>query len=74
VAGAIRYASYDLPIGSRRLVDRIREQVSVLLVPGKMFGLGRGIRFGFGFDIGHTMKGLARVDEVLAELQATGPA
>ncbi|HEY7668846.1 MAG TPA: aminotransferase class I/II-fold pyridoxal phosphate-dependent enzyme [Actinomycetota bacterium] len=74
VAGAIHYASYDLPIGSRRLVDRIREQVSVLLVPGKMFGLGRGIRFGFGFDIGHTMKGLARVDEVLAELQATGPA
>jgi aspartate/methionine/tyrosine aminotransferase len=70
VAGAIRYATYDLPIGSRRLVDRIRDEVSVLLVPGKMFGLGKGIRFGFGFDIEHTLKGLARVDEVLAELTA----
>jgi aspartate/methionine/tyrosine aminotransferase len=70
VAGAIRYAAYDLPIGSRRLVDRIRDQVSVLLVPGKMFGLGKGIRFGFGYDIEHTLKGLARVDEVLAEVTA----
>jgi aspartate/methionine/tyrosine aminotransferase len=70
VAGAIRYAPYDLPIGSRRLVDRIRDEVSVLLVPGKMFGLGKGIRFGFGYDIEHTLKGLARVDEVLAELPA----
>jgi len=35
----------------------------VLLVPGDMLGVGRGIRFGYGFDIEHTMKGLARVDE-----------
>jgi aspartate/methionine/tyrosine aminotransferase len=68
-AGAIRYAAYDLPIGSRALVELIRQEVSVLLVPGKMFGLGRGLRFGFGYDIEHTMKGLARVDEVLAQLQ-----
>lgn len=69
VAGAIRYATYDLPIGSRGLVDRIRDEASVLLVPGKMFGLGKGIRFGFGHDIEHTLKGLARVDEVLADLR-----
>jgi aspartate/methionine/tyrosine aminotransferase len=67
-AGAIAYTTYRLPIGSKALVDRIRRQVSVLLVPGSMFGLGKGIRFGFGQDIEHTMKGLARVDEVLAEL------
>jgi hypothetical protein len=40
----------------------------VLLVPGSMFGLKRGLRFGFGYDIEHTMKGLARVDDVLARL------
>ena len=39
----------------------------MLLVPGEMFGLGKGLRFGFGFDIEHTMKGLSRVDDVLAE-------
>ena len=68
VAGAITYAEYDLPVGSRELIDRIREEQSVLLVPGDMFGLGKGIRFGFGFDIEHTMKGLARVDEVLRRM------
>ena len=66
VAGAIVYAKYDLPIGSTALVERVREDHSVLLVPGDMFGLGKGIRVGFGFDVEHTMKGLARVDETLA--------
>jgi aspartate/methionine/tyrosine aminotransferase len=65
-AGAIAYIEYDLPIGSTELADRIREEQSVLLVPGDMFGLGAGLRLGFGYDIDHTLKGLARVDEVLA--------
>jgi hypothetical protein len=39
-----------------------------LLEPGDMLGLGRGIRFGYGYDIEHTMEGLARVDEVLAAI------
>jgi aspartate/methionine/tyrosine aminotransferase len=71
-AGAIAYVDYDLPIRSAPLVERIREQVGVLLVSGDMFGLkkAKGIRFGFGFDIEHTMKGLARVDEVLADVRA----
>ena len=29
----------------------------MLLVPGDMFGLKKGIRFGFGFDIEHTHEG-----------------
>jgi aspartate/methionine/tyrosine aminotransferase len=40
----------------------------VLHVPGDMLGLGRGIRFGYGYDIEHTMEGLVRVDEVLAAI------
>jgi len=67
-AGAITYVEYDLPIDSTELTERIREEQSVLLVPGDMFGLGRGIRLGFGYDIEHTLKGLARVDEVLRSL------
>ena len=68
-AGAITYVTYDLEIGSAGLVERIRTEQSVLLVPGEMFGLdpqgdGRGLRFGYGYDIEHTMKGLARADEV----------
>jgi aspartate/methionine/tyrosine aminotransferase len=70
VAGAIAYARTDLPMKSRALVERIRAEQSVLLVPGEMFGVKRGIRFGFGYDIEHTLKGLARVDETLASLSA----
>jgi aspartate/methionine/tyrosine aminotransferase len=69
-AGAIAYVKYRLPVGSTELVNRIREEQSVLLVAGDMFGLGKGLRFGFGYDIEHTMKGLARVDATLAELTA----
>jgi aspartate/methionine/tyrosine aminotransferase len=67
-AGAIVYAEYDLPIDSKALVDRIREEKSVLLVPGDMLGLGHGLRFGYGYDIERTLEGLARVDEVLADI------
>jgi aspartate/methionine/tyrosine aminotransferase len=70
VAGAIAYVKYDLPLGSTELTDRIRREQSVLLVPGDMFGLKKGIRFGFGYDIEHTMKGLAKVDETLAAVAA----
>lgn len=65
-AGAIAYARYDLPIKSTDLVERIRTEKSVLLVPGDMFGLKKGLRLGFGYDIDRTMVGLARVDDVLA--------
>ena len=65
-AGAIAYVAYDLPQSSMELIERIRTEQSVLLVPGDVFGLDRGIRIGFGYDIEHTLKGLSRVDEVLA--------
>ena len=67
-AGAIAYARYELPIKSFELIERIRTQRIVLLVPGDMFGLKKGLRFGFGYDIDHTLKGLSLVDEVLAEV------
>ena len=64
-AAAIAFVEYDLAIDSIELIDRIRKQASVLLVPGGMMGVDRGIRFGYGYDIDHTLEGLARVDEVL---------
>jgi aspartate/methionine/tyrosine aminotransferase len=71
VAGAIAFVEYDLPITSGDLIDRIRTEQSILLVPSSMFGLGedsRGIRFGFGFDIEQTLDALERVDHTLADL------
>jgi aspartate/methionine/tyrosine aminotransferase len=65
VAGAIAYVKYDLPESSTALVDRIRQEQSVLLVPGDMLGLGRGFRIGFGFELETMAKGLERVARVL---------
>ena len=71
-AGAIAFAKYRLPIPSMRLVERIRRRRSVLLVPGDQFRAGRGIRFGFGYDIGRTMAGLALVRAELRLLRRSG--
>ena len=67
-AGAIAYVKYDLPMASRELIDRIRTEQSVLLVPGDMFGLGKGFRIGFGYDVQLTLEGLERVGLVLTDL------
>lgn len=64
-AGAIAFVRYRLRIGSQSLIDRIRQRQSVLLVPGDQFRGGRGIRFGFGYDIARTLEGLARVGREL---------
>ena len=72
VAGAIAFAKVDLPVDTRYLVERIRTERSVLLVPGEMFGIDNGIRFGFGFDVEHTLKGLALAGDTIAAVGANG--
>jgi aspartate/methionine/tyrosine aminotransferase len=69
VAGAIAFLGYDLPIGSSELVDRIRVEQSVLVVPGDQFGLGKYLRIGFGSDVDYTVKGLERVAETIRQLR-----
>ena len=72
VAGAIALVKYRLPIGSAALFDRLRLEKSVLITPGAHFGIGRYIRIGYGYDVGKTLEGLSRVDQLLAELQGAG--
>ena len=68
VAGAIVLVKYRLPIGSAALFDRLRLEKSVLVTPGAHFGIGRYLRIGYGYDPAKTAEGLARVDELLAEM------
>jgi len=72
LAGAILFARYDLPIGSVPLVDRLRVERSVLIVPGDQFGTARHLRVGFGSDSGYLSRGLARIDETIAALRREG--
>jgi aspartate/methionine/tyrosine aminotransferase len=69
-AGAIAYVKYDLPVKSGRLVKRLREEQSVLLVPGSQFGLGKGLRIGYGYDLDKTLAGLARLDTLIDEIRS----
>jgi aspartate/methionine/tyrosine aminotransferase len=69
-AGAIAYVEHAPPVDSSELVERIRLEQSVLLVPGEMFGLRSGFRVGFGFDVGEMEKGLERVAASLAPSNA----
>jgi hypothetical protein len=52
-------------------VDEIltfEEVCSVLVAPGDQFGLEKGIRVGFGYDIQKTMKGLVLMEEMVRKL------
>jgi aspartate/methionine/tyrosine aminotransferase len=68
-AGAIVFARYHLAINSTELVTRLREEKSVLVVPGDHFGMDGYLRIGFGDEPSHLRSGLERVGEMLAGLR-----
>lgn len=67
-AGAICYVKYDLPIDSLRLVERLRDEESVLIVPGAHFGMEKYVRIGFGENREKLHDGLARISRFVAKL------
>jgi aspartate/methionine/tyrosine aminotransferase len=64
-AGAICLVKYRHAIGGPELVERVRAEHSVLLVPGEHFGLPRHIRFGFGEELNHLQAALAETERGL---------
>lgn len=69
-AGAIVYVRYDHPINSTVLVNRLREEKSVLIVPGDHFGMDGYLRLGFGEPPEYNRAGLDRLKELLSSLVA----
>jgi aspartate/methionine/tyrosine aminotransferase len=67
-AGAIVYTRYAHPINSTALVTRLREDESVLVVPGDQFGMDGYLRIGLGERTDYVMAGLERVRAVLERL------
>jgi len=70
-AGAIVYVRYHHPLNSTALVTRLREQMSVLIVPGDHFGMDQHLRIGFGEEASCLREGLSRLDGLLREVTAT---
>jgi aspartate/methionine/tyrosine aminotransferase len=75
-AGAIVYVRYDHKINSTELVNRLRVEKSVLIVPGDHFGMDGYLRLGFGEPPEYNRAGLERLRELLSSLpaQAASPA
>jgi hypothetical protein len=66
-AGAIAYLKYDLPINSLELVERLREEKSVLIVAGEHFLMGNYLRIGYGANPEHLRSGLQLTSDFISE-------
>ena len=67
-AGAICWARYRQAIPAMEIVEKVRAQHSVLLVPGDHFGMPSFLRFGFGDDLQHFQQALAETERALRRL------
>jgi len=64
-AGAIIYVRYHKTVNSTELTTRLREEKSVLIVPGDHFGMDGYLRIGFGSDLSLLREGLSRLQGLL---------
>ena len=69
-AGAIAYLQYHMDVRSIDLITRLREEKSVLVVPGEHFGMERYVRIGFGYDRDTLRKGLELFSELLQSIRS----
>lgn len=67
-AGAIAYPRYSWAINSTRLMERLRDEESLLVVPGDQFGMDGFLRIGLGNEPAELKESLARMDRVIASL------
>jgi aspartate/methionine/tyrosine aminotransferase len=67
-AGAIAYLRYPWKVNSTELVLRLRDEQSVLIVPGDHFGMDGFLRVGYGNEPQDLSGGLARIDAILDTL------
>lgn len=64
-AGAIAFIQYRHPVNSTELAERLRDERSVLVVPGDHFDMDGYLRIGFGSDPANLSAALGLVGEVL---------
>lgn len=67
-AGAICYTRYELDIGSTDLALRLKDEQSVLIVPGDHFNMDGYIRLGYGIPSGELLEALARIETLVRSL------
>jgi len=68
-AGAIAFPRFNHDLSSAQLIDRLRREKSVLLVPGEHFGLENFIRFGYGTKKEYLLRALNLIEDLLEEIR-----
>jgi aspartate/methionine/tyrosine aminotransferase len=69
-AGAIVFVRYHHTVKSTTLVERIRNERNVLVVPGDHFDMDGYLRIGYGSDQSHLVASLERIGDVLDTIPA----
>ncbi len=64
-AGAIAFLSYNLPINSTLLMEKLLKEKSVLIVPGDHFGMDSYLRVGYGLHAEYLQQGLDLIHDIL---------
>jgi aspartate/methionine/tyrosine aminotransferase len=67
-AGAIAYLKYRLNMNSTELVEKLRKEKSVLIVPGDHFGMDHFLRIGYGSPVDDLHIALDRIHETLSSV------
>ena len=68
-AAAIAFVRYHLDINSSVFVERLRQEKSVLIVPGDHFGMDHFVRISFGLPHEVLIRALDRIHELISELR-----
>jgi hypothetical protein len=69
-AGAIAYVRYNLDVNSVDLVERLRHEKSVLIVPGDHFFMDKFLRIGFGSSADYLSEALDLITEFISSLRS----
>jgi aspartate/methionine/tyrosine aminotransferase len=67
-AGAICYTRYDLDINSSELAKRLKDEQSVLIVPGDHFNMDGYLRIGYGIPKSELIQALEKIELVIRSL------
>jgi len=67
-AGGMAFIHYNMKINSTDLANKLREEKSVLIVPGDHFGMDHFIRLGIGTEKKCFLSGLDLMEETLKEI------
>ncbi|HZS49649.1 MAG TPA: aminotransferase class I/II-fold pyridoxal phosphate-dependent enzyme [Bryobacterales bacterium] len=69
-AGTVAFFRYHLHIHSTDLMRKLRDEKSVLVVPGEHFGMDGFLRIGYGQPLSILQAALGRISEVFHEIQS----